>query len=490
MAVVLSAMMFVAAFAPFNQAWCAPVSIALLLWALDGSSVRMAMWLGAVHALLGFGALVHWVTDVAWIAWPALVAVMMVWRVGLAVLVRACLAHRWPALSVPAAWVVVEWLQCHVPWGGFPWGRMAYIGGMGWLTRSAAWLSAVGLTFFVVALGTSMWLLSQRSHGALRTFAATAAVMLVAAGTAGFAAPETIPARVLNVGLVQGGVPREGFGTVAQEQAVFDNHLAQTRELLRRKSNLALIVWPENSLGDAVVGDTQRMAALRALVGKSGVPLLTGTVLMDSANPSQLRNRSMFWNAQGRVTQTYDKQHLVPFGEFVPFRSLARKVTSQVDLIGRDFAPGHAPGVITVQPHVTAGILICFEVGYEDLGRALGNVSFIVNQTNNASYMGSAQPEQQFRMSQIRAAESGRMTLVAATSGVSGAIDGYGQVVPGTRTDTNRARSVVVSVPLVKGLTPAMVVGPVLTYASFGLVALLWTPWRLATRRRSAVVTS
>lgn len=483
-AVVLSAAAFVAAFAPLNQAWCAPVSVALLLWALDGTTVRCAIWLGALQALIGFGVLVSWVTAVAWVAWPALIAVMVLWRVGLAVILRTCLKRRLPIVTVSCAWVVIEWLQCHIPWGGFPWGRVAYIGGLGWLTRSSVWFSAVGLTFVIVAIGTALWLVLQRVQGALRVLVACLVVMFVAAGTAGIAAPAPQSQGNLRVGLVQGGVPREGFGTVDQERAVFANHVAQTKVLLQRHADLDLIVWPENSLGDAVVADAQRMTELRSMVEQARVPLLSGTVLMDSGNPSQLRNRAMLWDSQGRVTQTYDKQHLVPFGEFVPFRSLARKVTSQVDLIGRDFAPGDSPGLITVQPGVTAGILICFEVGYEDLARALANASFLVNQTNNATYMDSAQPEQQFRMSQVRAAESGRTTIVAATSGVSAAIDGYGQVVRGTRTDGNVARATVVSVPLVTGRTPAAVVGPVLTYASFGLLALLWTPWWPTTRCR------
>lgn len=488
-AMLVSAMLFVAAFAPLNQGWCAPLSIALFIWALHGASTRATVLLGVVHASLAFGTLVHWVSAVAVVAWPALVAVMVVWRVILALLIRKCLEQRFTVATVTASWVLIEWVQSHLPWGGFPWGRIAYIGGLGWLTRSASWFSATGLTAIVVACGVSIWLTTQRVRGGARAVALTLGLMVGAASSASLIAPDVISRNAFDVGLIQGGVPREGFTTEAQERAVFRNHLSQTQTLLRLQPNLDLIVWPENSLGDAVVGDSELMNELRSVIRAAKVPILTGTVLLDSNNPAQLRNRSMLWSADGRVTQSYDKQHLVPFGEFVPLRTLARKLTSQVDLIGRDFVPGNRPGLITVQPGVSLGVLMCFEVGYEDLARSLANASFIVNQTNNATYMGSAQPAQQFQMSQVRAAETGRMVLVAATSGVSGVINGYGQVVRGTRVNGNVAAARAVKVPLVQGRTPAMAVGPFITYASLAVVGSMFTPWRPKARQRRGVGT-
>ena len=432
-----------------------------------------------MYAAVGFGLLVHWVSAVAAVAWPALVAVMVLWRVALGVLIASLLRRRWAALTVPAAWVVCEWLQSSVPWGGFPWGRLAYVGGLGWLTRAAAWVGADGLTFLLVGAGVGLWRLTCNRRAALVTGLSAAATLSLLAASAPLVQPHRV-GRALQVAIVQGGVPREGFATVEQERAVYANHLAATRAVLRQHPGLDLIVWPESSLGYSVVSDSAALAQLRSVIADGGVRLLTGSVLMDSADPARLRNRAMLWRADGDVAATYDKQHLVPFGEFVPLRALARRITSQVDLVGRDFAAGDRPGVFALRPPATFGVLICFEVGYGELARRLGDVGFLVNQTNNATYMRSAQPQQQFRMAQIRAAESGRMTLVAATSGVSGAIDGYGHVVPGTEVVENRARASVVRVPIVAGLTPGLWVGAAAPWVCVLLIGLGWLPRRRA----------
>lgn len=481
-AAVVSGVAFVGAFPGWNAAWLAPISVASLLWALAGARARTAAWVSALQAAVGFGLLVHWVSAVAAVAWPALVVVMVLWRVALGVLLAALIRRPWAALTVPAAWVACEWLQSSVPWGGFPWGRLAFAGGLGWFTRAAAWVGADGLTFLVACAGVGLWQFTRRRRTGLVTGAGAVAALCVAAAAAPLVQPHQV-APALKVAVVQGGVPREGFATVEQERAVYANHLAATRAAVSENPGLDLIVWPESSLGYSAVSDAPTMAQLRSLIAAGGVPLLTGTVLTDSGDPAKLRNRAMLWNRDGEVAAIYDKQHLVPFGEFVPLRSLARRITPAVDLVGRDFAAGDRAGVMAFRPQVSFGVLICFEVGYGDLARRLGDVGFLVNQTNNATYMRSAQPQQQFRMAQVRAAESGRTTLVAATSGVSGAIDGYGQVVPGTEVVENRTHVSVVSVPVVSGLTPGLRAGAVAPWVCALLLGLAWLPRRIEAGR-------
>jgi apolipoprotein N-acyltransferase len=456
--------------------------------------MRISILVSVVQAAVGFGLLVHWVSVVAPVAWPALVAIMVVWRIGLGLILRVLLQRHFAMLTIPAAWIVCEWIQTHVPWGGFPWGRLAYIGGLGWLTRGAVWWGTDGLAALCVALGVALWRITQRAQWSVARLAVCAIVVVGSAAAAPLAEPSSRSIHDgrshIRVAVVQGSVPRQNFGSVEQEREVFQRHLNATASALGRHKGVDLVVWPENSVGDAVISDARLMSEVQSLVMTHRIALLSGTVLFDASRPSKLRNRSMLWDASGSVVDSYDKQHLVPFGEFVPLRSLARKVSSQVDLVSRDFAPGARPGKMRLASGAPFGVLMCFEVGYPDLARDLGDIGFLVNQTNNATYLRSGQPAQQFRMSQIRAAESGRYTVVAATSGVSGVIDGYGGVVAGTRVDINRAHVSVVDVPLVRGRTPAIILAPILSVLSALVTLLALSPWwpRLRIRQRRSVV--
>jgi apolipoprotein N-acyltransferase len=126
----------------------------------------------------------------------------------------------------------------------------------------------------------------------------------------------------------------------------------------------------------------------------------------------------------------YVKRHPVPFGEYIPFRSLVRLVTDKVDLVPRDFVAGNEVGVLDVGP-VRLGDVICFEVAYDDLVRDVvtGGGELLVVQTNNATFGRSGETSQQLAMGRLRAVEHGRAVLVAATSGISAVIAPDGELV-------------------------------------------------------------
>ena len=117
------------------------------------------------------------------------------------------------------------------------------------------------------------------------------------------------------------------------------------------------------------------------------------------------------------------KRHPVPFGEYIPFRSLVRSVTKKVDLVPRDFARGSRPGVLQVGP-VRLADVICFEVAYDGVVRdaVRGGGRLLVVQTNNATFGRSGETSQQLAMGRLRAVELGRSVVVAATSGTSAVI--------------------------------------------------------------------
>jgi len=182
--------------------------------------------------------------------------------------------------------------------------------------------------------------------------------------------------------------------------------------------------------------------------------------------------------------QIYVKRHPVPFGEYIPLREQLLPLVGRLEQVGRQTFAGSEPGVIDLGP-VTAGDVICFEIAYDDVVRDVvtGGAGVLVVQTNNATYGLSAQPEQQFAISRLRAIEHGRTVLVAATSGISGVIGADGAVQQ--RTDKFVRDVVVTEVTPQTGRTVATWAGPwperLLTVA--GLLALLAAVLR---SRRSA----
>jgi apolipoprotein N-acyltransferase len=154
----------------------------------------------------------------------------------------------------------------------------------------------------------------------------------------------------------------------------------------------------------------------------------------------------------------YVKRHPVPFGEYMPFRSLARRISSKVDLVPRDFAGGAKPGVLDVGPARLADV-ICFEVAYDGVVRdaVRGGGRLLVVQTNNATFGHSGETHQQLAMGRLRAVEHGRAVLVAATSGVSAVIAPDGRLVD--RSGVFTRDLLVQQVPLRGGTTVASRVG-------------------------------
>jgi apolipoprotein N-acyltransferase len=136
----------------------------------------------------------------------------------------------------------------------------------------------------------------------------------------------------------------------------------------------------------------------------------------------------------------YVKRHLVPFGEYIPLREQLAPLVSRLDQIARDMVSGDRPGVLDLGP-VTVGTMMCFDVAYDDTiaDNVRNGAELMVVQTNNATYYGSDQPEQQWGIERVRAVETGRDLAVSSVNGISGFVAADGTVVERT---TSRDRQV------------------------------------------------
>ncbi len=468
-----------AAFPPYDLTWLAPVGAGLLALACLGSSLRRGALLGLTAGLALFLPLLSWSGAVAGPgAWWALAGLqsLFVALLGSALSAVGRLAG-WPLWSA-LVWVGEEALRDRLPFGGFPWGRLAFSQGHTLLTPLAALGGAPAVTFAVAAVGGAgaavlLVALRRAPAGTLVVPVLLAACVLAL----GVAVPTPTTGEQVTVAVVQGNVPRLGLDAFSQRAAVLDNHVQATHELAAAvregtQERPDLVIWPENASDLDPFTDPRAAVAIQDAVRDVGVPVLVGAVIDGPGD--KVRNTGIVWDPVTGPGQIYVKKHPVPFGEYIPYRSLVRRITSRVDLVPSDFAAGTLPSVLTVGP-ARLGDVICFEVAYDalvrDAVRAGGRL--LVVQTNNATFGRSGETYQQLAMGQLRAVEHGRAVLVAATSGISAIIDPDGRVAERTAVFT---RDVLVEhVPLRDDTTVATRVGawPELVLSLLGAAALL-----------------
>jgi apolipoprotein N-acyltransferase len=463
------------AFAPLAWSWLAPLGLAGLLVAVHGATARRGALLGGAFGLGFFLPLLHWSGTVAGAgAWLALVLLQTSLLLPVGAALAAASRHRlWP-LTAPGLWVAGELLRSTVPFGGFPWGRLGFSQPEGPLTPLAA-LGGVPLVSAAVALlgSVAAWAVVSRGPRLRRAgaLAGTGAALLAA----GLAVPVPTDGEPVRVAVVQGNVPRLGLDFNAQRTAVLRNHVDATRELAAAvragtTPRPDLVVWPENASDIDPFTDPEAYGLIDGAVRDVGVPVLVGT-LVDAGE--QVDNTGVVWDPVTGPGERYVKRHPVPFGEYLPLRSLVERVTERASLVPRDFRAGERPGVLDVGP-VRLGDVICFEVAYDDLVRDVvtGGGRLLVVQTNNATFGRSAETEQQLAMGRLRAVEHGRAVLVAATSGVSAVIAPDGRVVERAEVFTREVLSLDVATRDERTVATRVGRAPELALVLLGLVGL------------------
>jgi apolipoprotein N-acyltransferase len=243
----------------------------------------------------------------------------------------------------------------------------------------------------------------------------------------------------VTVAAVQGNVPRLGLAEFQQRRAVTADHVRETLALAAavaagRLPRPDVVIWPENASDEDPYDDATARAMIEQAVQAVAVPVVVGAVL-DGPGPTHVRNAAIVWSPTTGPGEIYVKRHLVPFGEYLPWRTVLTRLVGRFSLIGKDFAPGHRPGVLDAGP-VRLADVICFEVADDGVVRdavAAGGRLLVV-QTNNATYEhpgddgSGGETAQQLDMSRLRAVEHGRAVVVAATSGVSAIIAPDGHV--------------------------------------------------------------
>ena len=477
------------AFAPSTRWWLAIVGFALLGLAVDGRTWRSGLGLGFVFGLTFYLPLLSftniYVGDLPWYALSVAEAVLTA-PAGALIAAASRRLPLWPVWAA-AAWITGEALRGRWPFGGFPWGGVAFSQPDGPLLPAASLLGSVGLSFLTAlagfALAALLRALARRPRPAWRSVGLLGAIgLLIVPFVLGALGRLTVHRSTddpsTTIAVIQGNVPRPGLDFNAERRAVLDLHAKQTHQLAAdvragRAPAPTLVIWPENSTDIDPYRNADANAVISDAAADIGVPILVGAVVQ-GAQRGELYNMGIVWDPVTGPGDTYTKRHPLPFGEYMPFRSFFRLFSDKVDLLRGTFLPGERPGNLDVAG-VPVGDVICFEVVYDQLVRDVvdGGAQVLVVQTNNATFGYTDETYQQQAMSRVRAVEHGRSVLISSTSGVSTVVRPDGTIessiplfTPGYLTPT---------VPLVSATTPGTVLGAPLEW----LLALA-TPVALA----------
>ncbi|BBZ04556.1 apolipoprotein N-acyltransferase [Mycolicibacterium chitae] len=496
LAAVAAGALLSASFAPLAWWWAAVVGFVVLGVVLTRPATTAAGGFGYAYltGLAFYLPLLPWISGlVGAVPWLALAAVCALFPAVfglLAVVVRGL--PGWP-LWFAFVWALVEWFKASFPFGGFPWGIIAF----GQTTGPLLPLAQLGgaplvsvavalLGFGLAALGLAFLDWWQRKDA--RDVAPPAVVLpgvcvavvlmvtaLVSPGVRQSGAGSGDDPGV-TVAAVQGNVPRLGLEFNAQRRAVLDNHVTETLRLAEdvrtgRAAAPHFVIWPENSsdidpLANADAGE-QIARAARAI----GVPILVGAVVSHpdwSRDNPAASNTVIVWDPEDGPGERHDKRIVQPFGEYLPWRGFFRLLSPYAERAGY-FVPGDGDGVVDAAG-VPAGVATCWEVIFDHAVResVRSGAQLLAVPTNNATF-DATMSEQQLAFARLRAVEHDRYTVVAGTTGISAVIAPDGREL--ARTEFFQPAYLDAQVRLKTSQTPATTWGPVIQFVLAGLGA-------------------
>jgi apolipoprotein N-acyltransferase len=399
----------------------APIGVAVLAGLLRDARWRRRVGIGLLAGVGQFAPGCWWAVQFTALGYLVLVVV----EAGfVAVACGCCPPGRGRVPALIGLLTLAEWARDAWPFGGLPLAGMA-LGQVGGPLLALARLGGPLLVGGGVAVsGVAIALVLERRVGPWRV--ALGLLVLVGALTAwATGAPDGGPGtRTLSVAAIQGGGQRGVSAIDVPAANVLGAQLAATAGVNRR---VDLAVWPEDSVS---LGTSLTRSPLRAVLAATARMLRATFVvgITAPAGPKHFYNEAVVFAPSGRYVATFEKVHPVPFGEYVPFRSLLAHFVS-LAAVPRDAVPGHGSGLVGT-PVGPLALLISYEVFFPERGRSgvRAGGELLVVPTNTASYASSQVPTQELAAARLQAVAEGRDLVQAASTGVSAVVDADGRV--------------------------------------------------------------
>ena len=443
--------------------------VPFLLAVIQTKTARQAGSCGVLTGLFHFLVLLYWIVIVLSrygglppflsISVLVLLALYMSLYMGVFALLARLFFVRLPwqivLWVIPCLWVALDWCRSFL-FTGFPWMDPGYaLANVPWLIQSADLWGHYGLSYCLVLINTliaMLFLSTTRKRGQLTWLVP---VLLVCSVVALYSSlrwqqigRQMQASETMRIGVVQGNIAQDLKWSPDLQKETLANYIGQSRGLIERSHPL-LVVWPETALPFYPVAHPL-LHSVRDLAVQGQISLLTGSPWVeqdggsgdgqgrlnaagakDGGSGQKLRhyyNSALLFDASGQITSKYSKNHLVPFGEYVPWKKFLPFLAPVVEAIG-DFSPGVIQRPLACQ-NARIGVLICFESIFPEIARKWVGVkaNILVNLTNDAWYGRSSAPDHSLAMTVLRAVETRRSLVRAANTGFSGFIDPLGRV--------------------------------------------------------------
>ena len=454
-----SGLLLTASFPKIGLDWLVWVALVPLLAALANLSARESFRIGFMAGLVHYLTLLYWVVPVmrtyGYLPWYLSVAILFLFAAVLALFpavfsMALAAAGRTPVrclIAVPLIWVALEYVRTFL-FTGFPWallGHALYL--RQHLIQIADLFGAYGVTFLIALSNAAVFTVLthvrrwQWRHlpvskpllfGAVGIFAVALLLTWIygawrirAIDTLSTAAPKA------RVAVIQGNIDQAIKWNPAHQVAAITTH--QRLSQAAKSENPDLIVWPESATPFYLFFDQRPTEMVMAGIEKAGIDFLVGSPSIAKQGEQVIYYNSAYLISPAtKSVSQYDKTHLVPYGEYVPFESWFPFLGKLVAQVG-DFQPGK-PGKTLSWNKDALGIQICYEVIFPGLSRKLvkNGATLLINITNDAWFGTTSGPYQHFSMTIFRAVENRRALARAANTGISGFIDPAGRILSST----------------------------------------------------------
>jgi apolipoprotein N-acyltransferase len=408
-------------------------------WFGFGYFVVGLYWIG--HAFLVDAKTFGWLLPIAVTALPAALAIFTAAGFALA----RFLWTRGPTrlLALALALTASEWLRGHL-FTGFPWNAFGYtLTGPLVLAQSAALIGVWGLTFVAVATFSTLSVLTDDSADTRRRWmppllSAAVLTAMAAYGTFRLASEPTRFVPDVRLRIMQPNLPQDEKFNYSAKQSVMDRYLALSDRSTGPQStgvrDVTHLIWPESAFPFLLTREPEALAQIANLLSP-GTILITGAAraVDDVPSPALLRayNSVYVINHDGYILSIYDKVHLVPFGEYLPFQSFFEKLgLMQLTKQRGGFTPGDRRRVLAAPRAPSFLPLVCYEIIFPDDAVPAGErPGWLLNLTNDGWFGISSGPYQHFQQARVRAIEQGLPLVRAANTGISAVVDPLGRIV-------------------------------------------------------------